>query len=138
MYILNFLEPAQFLNAPDLAGHKVNVGTLQPWFSRETPPLHSQQNIKCLGFLGQNGNSLRSLPFQAPNKSRFSGPAPYNRPRNVFAPHQNHSSPRHLINRFINSYYVPWCSTLAWGGSSYGSYICHLGQQRSSLGTCQS
>ena len=25
MYIMHFLEPAQFLNAPDLAGRKVNV-----------------------------------------------------------------------------------------------------------------
>ena len=25
MYIKHFLEPAQFLNAPDLAGRKVNV-----------------------------------------------------------------------------------------------------------------
>ena len=42
--------------------------------------------------------------FQRPKKSQFSGPAPYNYPRNVFALHQNHTGLRHVINRFINSY----------------------------------
>ena len=57
-------------------------------------------------FLGPNGNSLRSLPFQAPKKSWFSGPAPSNCPRNVLSPHQNHNGPRLIINRFINIYYI--------------------------------
>ena len=29
---------------------------------------------------------------------------PSNGPCNVFAPHQNHNGPCHIINRFINSY----------------------------------
>ena len=58
--------------------------------------------LKISTFCGPNGSSLRSLSFQAPKKSQFSGPAPSNCLRNVLAPHQNHNSPRHIINRFIN------------------------------------
>jgi len=31
---------------------------------------------------------------------------PFNGSRNVFASHQNHNGPRHIINRFINSYNI--------------------------------
>ena len=42
--------------------------------------------------------------FLGPKKSRISWLKPSNGPRNVFAPNQNHNGPRHVINRFINSY----------------------------------
>jgi hypothetical protein len=39
--------------------------------------------LQCeLNFFGPKWHSLRSLPFQGPKKSRFSGPTPSNGPRN--------------------------------------------------------
>ena len=61
---MHFLEPAQFLKAPDLAGRKVNLPEI-------------------LDFLGGQMwqlNPLRELPFQASKKSKFSGPAPFQLP----------------------------------------------------------
>ena len=68
--------------------------------------------LKISTFLGPNGNLLPSLPFQAPKKSWFSGPTPSNCAHNVFAPYQNHNSPRKIINRFIDSHFhvVPYPS----------------------------
>ncbi len=51
-------------------------------------------------------HSLRSLPFQGPKKSRFSGPTPYNGPCNGCCPHQNHYVPRHINNRYTNNYFA--------------------------------
>ena len=44
---MHFLEPAQFLNAPDLAGRKVNV-LYDPGLAQTPPPLHTRA-VKCLG-----------------------------------------------------------------------------------------
>jgi len=56
--------------------------------------------LKVSPVLGPNRTRCRSCNFRAQNRL----PNPSNGPRNVFAPHQNHNSPRHIINRFINSY----------------------------------
>ncbi len=55
------------------------------------------------------GLGLCSLPFQGPKKSWFSGPTPFNSPRNGSCPHQNHYVPRHINNRYINSYSINPC-----------------------------
>ncbi len=47
---------------------------------------------------------VRSLPFQGPKESRFSGPTPSNGPCNGCCPHQNHYIPCHIKNRYINNY----------------------------------
>ena len=126
---MHFLEPTRFLNAPDLAGCKVNVPynpglaerplptpavyipvgvwalkqplwshlhkiTNEPVFYMMLAPYdfaagqrHYLGNWKgqALKISGPNCNSLRSLPFQAPKKSQFSGPTPSNGLRNGFA-----------------------------------------------------
>ncbi len=54
---------------------------------------------------GRGGEgTIRSLPFQVPKKSRFSGPTPSNGPRNGFCLHQNHYVLLHINNLYINSY----------------------------------
>ena len=40
-YIMHFLEPTWFLNAPDLAGRKVNV-LYDPGLAQRPPPLHTR------------------------------------------------------------------------------------------------
>ena len=62
-----------------------------------------QLAIKSQLFKAQTVLTLLEL-FQGPKKSQLSWLNPSNGPRNVFAPHQNHNGPRHIINRFINSY----------------------------------
>ena len=56
-YIMHFLEPARFLNAPDLAGRKVNV--LYDLGLAERPP-HSSCLHNC-GFLGPETTTLFSF-----------------------------------------------------------------------------
>ena len=58
-------------------------------------------------FFGAKWQLAALVAISGPKKSWFSGPAPSNCPRNVFAPHQNHNNPCHIINRFINSYPQP-------------------------------
>jgi hypothetical protein len=61
-----------------------------------------------LGWVGKmKWHSLRSLPFQCPKKvSIFRGPPlPIPLARNGYCPHQNTNVPRHMNNRYINSYY---------------------------------
>ena len=44
---MHFLEPARFLNAPGLAGYKVNV-LCDPGLAKRPPPLHTRAYM-CLG-----------------------------------------------------------------------------------------
>jgi hypothetical protein len=50
--------------------------------------------------------ALASLvDISGPEKVSISGPTPSNGPRNRSCPHQNHYIPRHINNRYINSYW---------------------------------
>ena len=108
---MHFLEIARFLNAPHFGGHKVKgyftprcwslrpavgVWALKPLFSH----LHKNTNepVSLYGawplWFWYGANTLGTWAIaNSPNG-----------PRNVFAPHQNHNGPYHIINRFINSY----------------------------------
>jgi hypothetical protein len=51
--------------------------------------------------------ALASLvAITGPKKVSISGPTLSNGPRNEYCPHQNHNIPRHIHNRYINSYIV--------------------------------
>ena len=73
-------------------GHRHNLGNWKGWA------------MKVPTFWAQTALALLEL-FQGPKNLQLSWPNPSNSPRNVFALHQNHTAPRHIINRFINSYY---------------------------------
>ena len=75
-YITYFLEAARFPKAPVLAGRLF-------WAQIALAVARAISGPK------------KRLDFQH---------NPSNGPRNVFSPHQNHNGPRHIINRFINSY----------------------------------
>jgi hypothetical protein len=42
--------------------------------------------------------------ISGPKKVLISGPTPSNNPRYGYCPHQNHYIPRHINNRYINTY----------------------------------
>ncbi len=46
------------------------------------------------------------VAISGPKKVAISGPVPSNVSRNGYRPHQNHYVPRHIKNRYINSYYI--------------------------------
>ena len=127
---MHFLELAQFLHAPHLAGRKVK-GYFTPRFWSLSPavgvwalkPLfsHLHKNTKepvfflwrlALMILIRGKHITRAIgrvasAIWAQNRRDFQ-PNPSNGTRNVFAPHQNQNGLRHIINRFINSYFIAY------------------------------
>ncbi len=81
-------------------------GILKLSFSAGLCVVNSFFNLTLeLDFFGPKWHSLRSYPFQGPKKSRFLVPTPSNAPRNGSCPPQNHYVPRHINNRYTNSYF---------------------------------
>jgi hypothetical protein len=57
-----------------------------------------------LDFFGPEWHSLCSLPFKGQKVSIFRAPPLSNAPCKEWCPNQNHYVPRHINNRYINSY----------------------------------
>jgi hypothetical protein len=72
---------------------------------------------KNLDFFGHNWHSLRSLVFQGPKKSRFSGPTPSNGPCNGFARIKIITSGANINNRYITVIVNPWSLFISLFGS---------------------
>ncbi len=57
-------------------------------------------------FLGPNDTRFTRCHFRVQKSLDFQAPPPSNGPCNGYCPPQNHYVPRHINNRYINSYFT--------------------------------